>query len=261
MTAPGPPPDQPPEWLVSAVCAIERGNWRYILYAMEALDAYGEVTAFYILLQAVAMSMRLQALGHVTEAWQQLGIAARLLPRAMCRLSSDGATHKAVLRNKPTAGPGIWVLTWRVTLVIWREQAELDALRMLLVKHHDDLREEPRNVLIDAMIEWMRWVEFDPWTSALHRLDNLTSIGSSRAEFCARATHLRQFADPTEGDLSTTVWVNLGGYRGLRDAALRRLAASDLVPWASANPLIQDIPVRLGRRRAWEHAIEWLGDL
>jgi hypothetical protein len=141
--------------------------------------------------------------------------------------------------------------------VIWREQAELAALRTSLVREHT----EARDVLIDAMIEWMRWVEFDPWTCALHALDDLTGIGPARAEFCVRATHLRRFADPTAGDLSTTVWTKLGGYLGLRDAALRRLAASDLVPWASTNPLIQDIPVRLGRRRALEYATQWLEDL
>ena len=257
MTAPGPPPDQPPEWLVSAVCAIERGNWRYILYVLEALDAYGEATAFYILLQAVAWSMRLQTLGDVTEARKQLGVAAQLLPRPMRRLARDGVTSVSALRPKPAARPEIPMLTWRAARVIWREQAELTALRTLLTREHT----EARDVLIDAMIEWMRWVDYDPWSFALHAHDDLTGIGPTRAALCARASQLRWFVDPTEGDVSTTVWANLGGYRGLRDAALRRLAGSDLVPWASANPLIQDIPVRLGRRRAWEHAIKWLGDL
>jgi hypothetical protein len=257
MTAPVLPPDQPPEWLVAAVRAIESGNWRYVLYAVEAVDAYGEAAVLFVVLQAVASSMRLQTLGEVSEAWKQLGIAARMLPRAMWRLSDDAVTHKAVLRSKPTES-GTRVLAWRLARAIFREQAELAALLALLVREHTS----PRDVLVDAMIEWMRWVECDPWTCD-HRYarKTLPGIGPSRAEFCARSTHLRRFADPTAADLSTAVWTRLGGYFGVREAALRRLAASELAPWTSENPLISDIPVRLGRRRAHERATQWLDDL
>jgi hypothetical protein len=78
---------------------------------------------------------------------------------------------------------------------------------------------------------------------------------------CARANNLRKFAEPRAGDISYSVWRTIGGYRGLRAKAMRRLAESELVPWSSAGELAEDIPVRRGRERALRAAQDWITDL
>lgn len=237
--------------LAAAVGALEVGNWRQVLYSRYAVEA-NEMA----LCRVLASSMRHQALGHPGEALQRLNIAARMLPRAMCRVGRSD-TAQAVLRPKPTDGSPGQMLTWRASRLVWREQQELIDLQRRLRP-----LAKPYSQLIESQVEYLRWVEFDPWTSSDAPLPiEVGSIDQARADSATRASELRRFANPAAPEVQPRDLKYPGGYRSLRAQALRRLADAPPVPWQSENPMVREIPVRLGRLRAWRHATTWLEDL
>lgn len=253
MADPAPSPDQPPAWLARAVAAIERGDWRFVLYPQEKAAAHGAAAVLLLIVRAVASSMRLQAFGAVPHAWRKLAEAALMLPRAVCPLRQNRGTPMAALAEPPPVTAALPMLTWRVARVIWREQQELLALQRLLRTKH-----WARDVLIAACVEYLLWVEWDPWTWNGPIIDeNPPGMGRTAAEFCARATILRRFAIAAAPELSTQVWRRLGGYRGLHSASLRVLVEADLMPWKSEDALTVDVPVRCARVEAHGHAMRW----
>jgi hypothetical protein len=115
-----------------------------------------------------------------------------------------------------------------------------------------------------AGVEHLTWVEFDPWTMQVHE-DDRTLVGinddpgervlvANRRDMCARATRLRQFARARNGSVSEKAWQRMGGYPAVRQEALRVLAGE---PVSRGR---RDVPVRLGRLRAWEYACQWVLD-
>ena len=53
----------------------------------------------------------------------------------------------------------------------------------------------------------------------------------------------------------------MGGYRGLRAAALDRLASrASPAPWCAMDG-VSGLKVRIGRQRAWQHALRWREDV
>jgi hypothetical protein len=237
--------------------ALEVGDWRHVGHCRSPV-ALPEGSASLVALQrVVASSMAAQARGDVEAAWQQLGDAARLLPRAFTRPLTHGDTRLVVLMPPPTAEPGVAWWIWQMARVIWREQRELEDLRARLRSE-----DSPRFDLTCAGIEYLRWVEFDPFVWCRPAVDgDRAGVDRRRSDLCARANRLRKFAEPTATDLSASVWRHLDGYRGLRGEALTWLAHHDLVPWASGNALADAVPVRLGRLRAWDYARLWHADL
>jgi hypothetical protein len=124
-----------------------------------------------------------------------------------------------------------------------------------------------RKELVLAFVEFLTWVEFDPWTVSVHPHerdlvpDDLLDEQAyerfpiaNRTDICDRATRLRQYADPHRGPVSVKVWRGMGGCRPLREAALRTLAEEELTRGFA------DAPVRLGRQRAWEYACSLVND-
>lgn len=258
MTHSAIPPDQPLlMWLEQAVRAVGRGHFRFLLVEDAPVAVCGEVASrLGAALRATAYAMYLQAIGHVAEAVQQLEIAAQLLPPEMQRRSERSGGMRAVLRL-PSSPDLLSILMWRTAQVVWREQAEVADLAMRL-----RARPEPPDVLVMARIEMLRWVDHDPWACAGPVVDGEPpGCGHGRAETCARATALRQLVRPTEGDISPMTWKKSGGYGGVLRGALLELASSELTPWASPNPVLADLPVRLGRLRAWQRAVHWKNDL
>jgi hypothetical protein len=200
--------------------------------------------------------MQLQAQGRLLGAWEALDAAAALLPTWLFRRGGSTGTALAVLAPEPPAAvPVDGLLAWRLARLVWREQFELDDLRRSVAAR----RCTPRDELIEAGIQHLFWVEFDhcafyrPAPGAPSR-DDGTTVDRLRSVLCLRGSRLRQFADPTAGNLSQAVWQDIGGYRGLCAAAFDRLADRPApVPWGGL-PAAAGLVVRRGRLRAWQHA-------
>lgn len=236
--------------LAVVVLALERGDWRAAwpaLFDGAPVGAEREIDLI-VALRCVARSMRHQcASGDVQAAEDQLDTAVRMLRQAATRRS--GGPVRRIER-----------LTVAVTRLVQRESADLLALQRAFV----DLS-RGRAELAHAAVEWLTWVEFDPWTVRRHprerdllRLDDAAYARfhtANRRDLCDRSTRLRQFADPFRGSVTEKVWQRMGGYPAVREAALQLLAAQDLTRGRA------DLPVRLGRRRAWEYARCWSGDI
>jgi hypothetical protein len=247
--------------------ALEVGHWRAILHP-QAACAVGQVAGpeqlvlWGVVLRMIARSMQLQAQGHVQEAWDQLGKAAHLLPRGMRSPTPPGGVARAVRRPRRRDASVDEELAWRITRLVWREQFELSDLRD---RFYCDLP-SARAELVEACIEYLCWVEFDPFVFSrpgpgASTWDDGVSVDRERSRLCLRGTRLRQFASPRKRALSKSVWIDIGAYRGLCAEALGRLAdRPEPAPWCGTTDT-SDLKVRLGLRRAWEHARQWREDV
>jgi hypothetical protein len=232
--------------------ALERGDWRTaILTLFEGGDLGDrpELVDVTFCLRCVARSMRFQSvLADVEAALHQLEAALRTLGDGMLRLGAEPAPHLRIAH-----------LRWATTRLVLREQSDLKALRLIF-----EGLPRGRQELIYACLEYLTLVEFDPWTVQVHPLDReLTGLDKdayarwrvgNRKDMCVRATRLRQFADARSGSVNERTWQRMGGYPCVREQALRVLAKE---PVARGR---QDVPVRLGRQRAWSYARDWVKD-
>jgi hypothetical protein len=240
--------------LAGVTRALENGNWRTAALELSHgghADGRRELVALMVALRCVARSMRFQSAHADVEAAQnQLATAARVLV---------GRERLPRLGRQPAGTRRLAHLAWTVMRLIHREQEDLDAIRLIFV----DLR-RGRPEVINAGVEHLTWVEFDPWTVQVHPQDRaLLGLDDdayrrfrtgNRHDMCVRATRLRQFADARHGSVNEKDWQRMGGYPHVREAALRVLAGEPLTRGRA------DLPVRLGRRRAWEYACRWAED-
>lgn len=164
---------------------------------------------------------------------------------------------------EPPAGRRYDHLLWATTRLVLRETEDLATLRDVVAKLQRGRRE-----LIVAYVEFLTWVEFDPWTRRVHPEERSLLVPEeylddqayerfptpNRLDICDRATRLRQFADHRRGPVSVKVWRGMGGCRPLCEAALRTLADEEVTRG------LADAPVRLGRQRAWEYARTLVAD-
>jgi hypothetical protein len=247
--------------------ALELGHWRAILHPGSACSE-GRVAGpkglvlWAVVLRIVARSMQLQAQGRVQEAWDRLAEAAALLPMAWRQPTPPGVVARAALRPPRRGAPLDEELAHRITRLVWREQAELSDLRDRFAPRSM----KPRGELIEACIEHLCWIEFDPYVfrrpgPGAAPWDDGVSVERERSALCLRGTRLRQFADPANGThISKSVWSDVGEYRGLCAEALGRLAGRPApAPWCGTTDA-SGVKVRLGRLRAWEHARRWRAD-
>jgi hypothetical protein len=233
--------------------ALYRGDWRTATLTLSGGGDMGgrpELVELMFCLRCVARSMRFQAvLADVEAAAHQLDAAAGKL----------GRNHRAQLGAEPPRRLRVAHLRWTTTRLVQREQADLDALRLIFEELPRGRRE-----LVYACVEHLTMVEFDPFTVRVHQLDReLTGLDDdayarwrvgNRRDICARATRLRHFADVRSGSVNERTWQRVGGYPCLREHALRVLAGEPVTRGRT------DLPVRLGRRRAWGYAQEWARD-
>ncbi|GLY31340.1 hypothetical protein [Kineosporia sp. NBRC 101731] len=239
------------------VRALERGDWRAVIGGPIDTTA-GRRTATHLARWArlVADSMRLQTLGRVTQAHHQLEEAASSLAAA------TGRTGRRSPGAQPHPSRVAEHLLWRAGLVLAREQNELNALRRFSGRIA-----KGRPELVCAGVEYLTWVEFDPFSVRPGR-DDARLLGlddpaaaerfgtGNRIDLCTRATGLREFAGVWDGPVSGRTWQRMGGYRGIRAEALLLLAARE----ESRSPDPMQAAPRLGRLRAWEYARQWSAD-
>ena len=239
------------------VLLLERGDWRAVLRSPavggHAVAGSRSVVVCAVVLRLVARSMQLQAQGRLADAWDRLDGSTGV---ALAVLASDDTPDDTPEDGAPAVP---------VARLVWREQFELQDLRGGFAAG----RVKPRDELIEACIQHLFWVDFDPY--AFYRTlpgephwDDGTTVDRLRSVLCLRGSRLRRFADPTAGRLSQAVWQDIGGYRGLCAAALDRLSDRPVpVAWCGL-PGTSRLVVRRGRLRAWQHA-RWrredLGDV
>jgi hypothetical protein len=265
MTVPtsGPTPD-PGEFHPLSPCldALKRGDWRTAVIRLHSDGSSQQKLA--AAANLLARSMFWQAMGDVEAAWAHLDDVARMLPPTLTRYDQAEPTCLVKPPWAGSTGPGSNPPMWMVCLLTWREQTELISLRERFRRPG----RSPRDELIDACIEYLIWVEFDPATWQAPRNDTgLRDLGlivpptfatPRRMDLCDRASALRKLAVPTLGDLSESVWKDIGGYRGLKAQALRRMADRPLTAWkhgvAAPEPVV---PVRIARAQAWTLAQDW----
>lgn len=272
-------PDGPFKNLHRCAQRLESGDWREVVVLLGGDGTSTNRLA--VVTQLLALSMFQQTIGDVDQAWTLLGNAAAILPSRIT--STDPETGQVTVRLQAFVVPGPehpeiaqtgqatqtteegneWRLTWTLAAITWREQTELQQL-----KARPHLYIGARDALVRACVEFMVWVEFAPetWRRQVPS-DQLECLGialprglyqPSRKNLCGRASKLRRFVDPAQGDVSDSVWADIGGYTGLKALALESLGAQQLSTWrlgARSGPG-KAFPARAGCSQAWRFAKE-----
>ena len=251
------------ELLRPAIRALEVGNWNNASALFNVAQTAGDrsdAVSLVVIVRTIAGAMGSQASGDIQAAIRQYAAAEAMLPPGLTRTTSDGVRRVALPVAEPVGNGEAMIarLFWRAARIIWREQYLIDDLRQQLRR-----LAKPRDHLIEAYIQFQFEVEFSPfaWDELPKRTQPDPPVTPSRSSICRRASHLRKLALPRTGDVSETVWKDIGGHRGVRATAQARLAERPLTPWVDEIGLRVSIPVRFGRQRAWEHARQWKLDL
>lgn len=242
--------------------AAEVGDWRRALSLLASgqppVAGRGFLVRGAVVLKHVAGAMQRRAKGDLTEGFEQLDVAASQLS-TLCDTAATPGRVAAVVLPEPDEASSDDHLSWRVARLLWREQFELQDLRQRLALGRMKAREE----LIEACIEHLCCAEFDPFTwpePGQPAPDDGITVAPTRQMLCRRATRLRQFADPTRGEVTQSVWQDIGAYRALRGAALTRLAARKApAPWCGRRGTA-GLKVCRGRLHAWRYAHIWHDD-
>lgn len=242
--------------LDEVAAALVRGDWRTAAIGLSEGGAAGDhpdLGDVVFSLGCIGRNLKFQSVeAEVQAAWYQVEAAARRL----------NVTVRTRIGDEPALdrGGGVPHLRWTTIRLVVRELADLAALRLIFEGLPRGRRE-----LVYAYVEHLTWIEFEPFTVHVHPSDRrLTGLGDdaykrwrvgNRQDICARATHLRQFADIRSGSVNERTWNRMGGYPCVREQALRVLASESVTRGRT------DLPVRLGRQRAWKYACDWLGDI
>jgi hypothetical protein len=248
--------------LPRSILALEVGDWCTTLeLCSDGLDdGHLESAMLAVVLRTAAGGICALAAGDLASARRQFFDAAALLPAGLTRPGRDGRRLASLTSEPSGAGCSAnarW--TWQTARIVWREQSLIADLITQLIKSP-----APRDHMVQAYIQFMFEVEFSPfaWYRPTKECTlNDPPVTPTRIDMCRRASNLRKLAVPMAGDVSKNVWLDIGGHRGLRAEAQARLADRPLTPWATETSLRGQVPVRLGRRRAWNHAQLWKRDL
>jgi hypothetical protein len=244
--------------------ALEVGDWRrarrLLVDAQVSEVGLEPLVRGTVALEHAARAMQLHAQGFVFEAFDEFGIAATQLPRLRKGATATPERAVALLMPEPDDPHSDEHLTWRSARVVWRGQFELGDLRRRFAPGRMRARDE----LVEACIEHLCCVEFDPFAwpeSERPTPDDGVTVDRTRLVLCHRATRIRQFADPTRGEVTQSVWRDIGAYRRLRGAALSQLATRTApAPWCGVRGT-SGLKVCRGRLRAWQYAHIWRDDL
>lgn len=250
--------------LKSVLHGLEVGDWRrarrLLVDAQVSEVGLEPLVRGVVALKHAARAMRLHGQGFVFEAFDEFGIAATQLPQLCKGATATPQRAIALLMPEPEDSRSDEHLTWRIARVVWRGQFELGDLRRRFAPGRMRARDE----LIEACVEHLCCVEFDPFAwpeSGRPAPDDEITIDPTRQMLCRRATRLRQFAEPMRGEVTQSVWRDIGAYRGLRGAALTQLATRTApAPWCGVRGT-SGLKICRGRLRAWQYAHIWRDDL
>lgn len=245
------------ELLLLAVRALEVGAWSppLTLPPSDPSDTSEESTYLSVLVRITAGGLADQAAGDVAGAERLYRQAVHFLPDRFVRTDRDGRCL-AFMLSEQRIGLDPEPLLCRVATVIGREQSFLDSLRRQLLRCSS-----PRDFLVEAAIQFQGEVECSPfsWLSTAGAGHSAPDVTPTRKDLLRRASNLRTWARPRAGDVSESVWKDIGGHRGLWAAAMTRLA--DRTPAHQASGQRSDVPQRRGHREAAERALRWKENL
>lgn len=211
-----------PPAAVQALAALERGNWRIAHDMAAQIGRAGPAVGY------LALSMRERALGMVAESWHSLAAAAVSRPTGYLpnRRASEPCDQPALPWPAQMEGE-----FWRRFGLVGRRE-ELQARSQWF--RIEDSPHPKRACLIEACADHLTWVFFDratwraphagEWLPPWDRV-TLGKLGETGREyFLRRANELLHWVHPLRGSITRKVWDDLGGYRGLHEAALAALA-------------------------------------
>jgi len=211
---------------------LELGDWRRALELVPQLSGGAQVAiAAAVQLRLTGGAMRARAQGAVAQSSRQLEVVARLLPSHL-RESCDDHVRARLVPQDAGVTPD-QLRTCRIARLVWREQYELDHLRLLFA----DLK-RGYDELLEACVEYLCVVDHNPatWFSSEVVLSD-PPAERARTDLLERATRLRQFGNPLLGrpkQVSESVWKRHGQFRALYSDALDRLAERPAaVVWAA----------------------------
>jgi hypothetical protein len=239
--------------LPRSIQALEDGNYRTALnLCNEDIAAEDRrIAMLAVLLRTTAGGIYALAYGEVASAIRQFSDAAAMLPPALTHLDRNGLPVADLVPEPLGDLRPIATWTWRSARILWREQQLVAYLLRRLTK-----ASSARDHLVEACIQFMCEVEFMPFawyrpTSGIKADD--PPVTATRSDICRRASNLRKVSQPRKGDVSQSVWHDIGAYRGLRMEALFTLAYRPMTPW----PKSFDVPIRFGHQDAWDYATHW----
>lgn len=233
------------------VLALEVGDWPAVLIPATSrpvgrgVDGPRAIVRQHAALRCLARSMELQFFGDVHEASVQLESAILLLPD----LYAHTAGRTRVALPPPPDGGAAESTTWRIARLVWRELTEIADLRATCAPG----RLTPRDYLVEACVHHLMWVDLDPYAPERSR-PPAKRPDQSRGCLCRRASALRRLSAPDAADVSQSVWLDAGAFPGLRSRALDRLAERPAPASWCGTTGAEELPIRRGRLRAWEHA-------
>jgi hypothetical protein len=203
------------------------GDWRGALAVPRTRSARQDYVA-----GRLAWSMRHRAFGMVDRSWGLLVEAA-----AGCPQKSEGPvrSRRAPLFQWPAdhLDEG-WTLLIHIGR---REEAEIRDQRERIISA--DGRTAKQQAVVEAWVDHLTWVEFDPWTwlrpirSELLPHDRVTfeHFGETGRDYLVRRAKVAfQFAHAGNGQVTRRVWDGMDGFRATKRLALRQLAESPLPP-------------------------------
>lgn len=240
-------------WLPRAIRALEVGDWAsaVTLPPGDPGDSNEESVYLSVLVRMTAGGMAAQAAGDVAGAERLYREAARLLPGRLVRTDRDGCCIAHLLtEQRIDLDPE--PLLCRAATVIGREQTCLDNLRRRLLRCSS-----PRDFLVEAAIQFQGEMECSPfaWLSTAGAGHSAPDVTPTRRDLLCRASNLRRWARPRAGDVSESVWKDIGGHRRLWAAAMAKLADRTGAQEATGQRI--DVPLRRGHREAAERALRW----
>jgi hypothetical protein len=237
------------------------GHWRPIVRQLEnsgrPVAGPGPLVRYVKAVEFVAQSQQRRAQGRLQDEWTLLSRAAALLPTWLVRRDPSNGAFLALLAPEPSddAAPDD-ALAIQLARVIWPHQFELTDLRTRFAHQ----RMTPRDELVEARLQFERWVQHDPnrfcrKPRGARMWHDGVPVDCSRAVMVDFGTGIRQFANPMDAtELSTAPWQDIGAHRGLGAAALDRLATwTRPAPWCR-RPGTTGLPVPHAPLYAWRCA-------
>jgi hypothetical protein len=212
--------------ILSLLAELEVDDWpgALELISVHQVAGHEDLVRGTSAIQSLGRAMLRRAQGRMEEARDLLDDTTAQLPRTMRGMSSTGRAL-AVLPVEAFEPDSDAHVSVRLARLCRREQIELEDFCERFAPGQVTARE----VLVEALIEYMVLIEFNRFACRLRRKqprdrDDALPVAPSRKALCDRATALRRLADPAGPGVSQSVWRDVGGLEGLRAEAFDALA-------------------------------------